>query len=113
LRQVLLNLMINAIEASQEGCSVTLVAEHSETSFVIRVIDEGSGMAAEHIDRLFDPFFTTKETGTGLGLSVAHQIVGQMGGLLSARRNPERGMTFSISLPLKEGAPIEAHSSGR
>jgi two-component system, NtrC family, sensor histidine kinase HydH len=113
LRQVLLNLMINAIEASQEGCAVTLVAERRERSFVIHVIDEGSGMAPEHIDRLFDPFFTTKETGTGLGLSVAHQIVGQMGGLLSARRNPERGMSFSISLPMKEGAPIEAHSGGR
>jgi two-component system, NtrC family, sensor histidine kinase HydH len=102
LRQVLLNLLINAIEASDEGCAVTLTGERSDGSFMIRVIDEGSGMAPEHIDRLFDPFFTTKESGTGLGLSVAHQIVGQMGGLLSARRNNGPGMTFSISLPLKE-----------
>jgi signal transduction histidine kinase len=51
---------------------------------------------------LFDPFFTTKETGTGLGLPVAHQIVGQMGGNLSARRNDGTGMTFSVELPIKK-----------
>jgi signal transduction histidine kinase len=100
LRQVLLNLLINAIEASYDGASVIMMTEPVEDMLVIRVVDEGSGVAPEDIEKLFDPFFTTKETGTGLGLSVAHQIVGQMGGQLSARRNSGRGMTFSISLPL-------------
>jgi len=99
LRQVLLNLLINAVEASDEGTVVRLFAT-AEQGILIRVVDEGSGVAPEDIDRLFDPFFTTKETGTGLGLPVAHQIIAQMGGTLSARRNSGRGMTFSVALPL-------------
>ena len=99
LRQVLLNLVINAVEASSEDTTVLLSAAMEDDSIVIRVVDEGSGVTPEDIDKLFDPFFTTKETGTGLGLPVAHQIIGQMGGNLSARRNVERGMTFSVVLP--------------
>jgi signal transduction histidine kinase len=105
LRQVLLNLLINAIEASGEGATVRLLAAVEEERVVIRVVDEGSGVAPEDIDKLFDPFFTTKETGTGLGLPVAHQIVGHMGGNLSARRNEDRGMTFSVELPVNKLSP--------
>ena len=105
LRQVLLNLLINAIEASGEGATVRLLAGVEEDKVVIRVVDEGSGVAPEDIDKLFDPFFTTKETGTGLGLPVAHQIVGHMGGNLSARRNEDRGMTFAVELPIKKLTP--------
>jgi two-component system, NtrC family, sensor histidine kinase HydH len=104
LEQVLLNLVINAVEASPEGEAVEIAAATVGTKIRIRVIDEGHGVAQAHIDRLFDPFFTTKEHGTGLGLSVAHQIVTQMGGSLSAERNPEKGMTFSVVLPAKEHA---------
>jgi two-component system, NtrC family, sensor histidine kinase HydH len=106
VRQVLLNLLINAIEASPDGAAITLSAQAEEGRVVIRVVDEGSGVAPEHIEKLFDPFFTTKESGTGLGLPVAHQIVGQMGGNLSARRNGDRGMTFSVALPLKQPAAV-------
>ena len=101
LEQVLLNLMINAIEASPDGETVTLSAAAKESRIAIGVVDRGDGVAAAHIDRLFDPFFTTKEHGTGLGLPVAHQIVRQMGGSLSAHANRERGMTFSVVLPAK------------
>jgi signal transduction histidine kinase len=100
IRQVLLNLLINAVEASEEGATVSLLAGIEDETIVIRVVDEGSGVAPEDVDKLFDPFFTTKETGTGLGLPVAHQIIAQMGGNLSARRNACRGMTFSVALPL-------------
>jgi signal transduction histidine kinase len=106
LRQVLLNLLINAIEASPDGATVSLAMAAEKDKVVIRVVDEGCGVAPEHIEKLFDPFFTTKESGTGLGLPVAHQIVGQMGGHLSARRNGDRGMTFSIALPLKQHTAI-------
>lgn len=100
LQQVLLNLTINAIQASAEGGEVILEARLLDPStVVIAVRDQGSGVNQEHIDRLFDPFFTTKETGSGLGLPVAHEIVRQMGGVLAASRNSERGMTFSITLP--------------
>ena len=105
MTQVLLNLVINATEASSEGSVVTLAAEQDEQATTIRVIDEGSGVAPEDVDKLFDPFFTTKETGTGLGLPVAHQIVGQMGGRLTAHRNRDGGMTFSIAFPLKQHTP--------
>jgi signal transduction histidine kinase len=101
LEQVLLNLMINAIEASPDGATVTLSAAAEESRIAIGVADRGHGVAPAHIDRLFDPFFTTKEHGTGLGLPVAHQIVRQMGGSLLARANPDRGMTFSVVLPSK------------
>ncbi len=100
LEQVLLNLTINAIQASAEGASVVLSARSEDGHMVIRVRDEGCGVPAEHIGRLFDPFFTTKENGTGLGLPVAHQIVTQLGGVLAAHRNEGEGMTFSIRLPL-------------
>jgi two-component system sensor histidine kinase HydH len=101
LEQVLLNLMINAIEASANGETVTLSAMNRNGTVAILVIDAGEGVAPAHIDRLFDPFFTTKEHGTGLGLPVAHQIMTQMGGSLLAKRNPTQGMTFSILLPAK------------
>lgn len=101
LEQVLLNLVINAIEASPEGEPVTIAAETSGNKVWVRIIDQGSGVAPADIDRLFDPFFTTKENGTGLGLSVAHQIVRRMGGSLLAQRNDDKGMTFSVVLPAK------------
>ncbi len=101
LEQVLLNLMINAIEASPDGGTVTLLATPEDQRIAVRVIDRGHGVAPAHIDRLFDPFFTTKEHGTGLGLPVAHQIMRQMGGSLLAQANAGRGMTFSVILPAK------------
>jgi signal transduction histidine kinase len=101
LEQVLLNLMINAIEASPDGGTVTLSALNDHGKIAIGVADNGDGVAPDHIDRLFDPFFTTKEHGTGLGLPVAHQIMGQMGGALLARRNVDQGMVFSVVLPIK------------
>jgi two-component system, NtrC family, sensor histidine kinase HydH len=102
LRQVLLNLIINAIEASPDSGTVLLAASSEYGKITIRVVDEGSGVAPEDVEKLFDPFFTTKESGTGLGLSVAHQIVNQMGGQLTARRNADRGMTFSVVLPVRQ-----------
>lgn len=101
LEQVLLNLLINAVEASQDGGRVVLEAGSDRRNVWIRVRDEGSGVAPGDIDKLFDPFFTTKENGTGLGLPVAHQIVGQMHGWLDASRNSGKGMTFSVHLPLQ------------
>ena len=99
LEQVLLNLMINAIEASPNGETVKISAEAEHGTVVIKVIDQGHGVPAANIDRLFDPFFTTKEHGTGLGLPVAHQIMTQMGGAILAQRGAEKGMVFSVVLP--------------
>jgi signal transduction histidine kinase len=52
------------------------------------------------MERVFDPFFTTRSSGTGLGLSIAYQIVSQHGGQIAARTNPQRGMTFSVTMPV-------------
>jgi signal transduction histidine kinase len=101
LEQVLLNLMINAIEASPDGDTIQLSAVSEDQRIVVQVIDRGHGVAPSHVDRLFDPFFTTKEHGTGLGLPVAHQIMRQMGGSLLAQRNSGEGMTFSVVLSAK------------
>ena len=101
LKQVLLNLIINAIQATPGGGEVLVSAGLRNDRLSIEVRDEGCGISGADRDRIFDPFFTTKENGTGLGLSVAHQIVEQHGGILKAEANPGRGMTFSVSLPLR------------
>ncbi len=101
LTQVLLNLIINAVQATADSGEVLVSAASRNDRLSIEVKDEGCGINAANRDRIFDPFFTTKENGTGLGLSVAHQIVEQHGGILSAEANPGRGMTFSVSLPLR------------
>jgi two-component system, NtrC family, sensor histidine kinase HydH len=99
LKQVLVNLLINAIQASSNEQEILLQARIRGSNLLIQVRDQGSGVNAEDLDKIFDPFFTTKENGTGLGLSVAYQIVEQLGGILTAEINSDRGMTFTVSLP--------------
>lgn len=101
LKQVLLNLVINATQAMPEGGEVLVSARPRNGRISISVKDEGCGIDPAYRDKIFDPFFTTKETGTGLGLSVAHRIVEQHGGILTAEANPVQGMTFSVQLPLR------------
>jgi two-component system, NtrC family, sensor histidine kinase HydH len=101
LKQVLVNLLINAIQASSYGGEILLQARMRGSDMLIQVKDQGSGVKVEDLDKLFDPFFTTKEQGTGLGLSVAYQIIEQFGGSLTAERNSDRGMTFSVLLPMQ------------
>jgi signal transduction histidine kinase len=106
IKQVLLNLTINAIQAMPGGGGILVSTRKNLTRVIIEVKDEGTGISPEDLDRIFDPFFTTKDTGSGLGLSVAHQIVTQHGGVLTARNNPERGVTFSVSLPISQGTVL-------
>jgi two-component system, NtrC family, sensor histidine kinase HydH len=106
LKQLLLNLVINAIQAMPDGGQVLVSAALRDGKMLIRVDDQGSGIPAEIRDKIFDPFFTTKDRGTGLGLPVAHQIAEQHGGILRAEANPVRGMTFSLLLPLRREVSI-------
>jgi two-component system, NtrC family, sensor histidine kinase HydH len=106
LKQVLLNLVINAIQASPPGASVTVSTEWSSDFVNIRVQDEGCGVQHEQREQIFEPFFTTKQNGTGLGLAIASMIVSQHGGALTANQNAERGMTFRVELPCS-GKQIE------
>ncbi len=100
IKQVLLNLALNAVHAMPGGGSLELRASLDHGAVLFEVVDEGVGIPEENLGKIFDPFFTTKSDGTGLGLSVAFRIVMQHGGQIRAHRNPERGMTFTIELPL-------------
>ncbi len=105
IKQVLLDLAINAIQAMPDGGNLEFAVSRKDGTIVLSVKDEGEGVPPEHMDRMFDPFFTTKEAGTGLGLSVANQIAEQHGGAIVAERNRGKGMTFSVQLPLQRGLP--------
>ena len=99
LKQVLLNLVMNAIQATPQGGTVLVSVREDGNNVAIDISDQGCGIEKDCLDRVFDPFFTTKQTGTGLGLSSAHQIVSQHGGTLMACRNSPDGVTMRISLP--------------
>ncbi len=98
LKQVLLNLVINAIEASPFGSEILLRAQKEAGTTVIDVEDGGKGIPEDASDRIFDPFFTTKTNGTGLGLAISSTIVSQHGGTLSFHKNGRAGTTFRIEL---------------
>ncbi|SEB42009.1 His Kinase A (phospho-acceptor) domain-containing protein [Terriglobus roseus] len=102
VKQVLLNLVLNAIQATTAPGTVNIRAAMDTQSLSVEVEDEGCGVEPENMDRLFDPFFTTKENGSGLGLAVSANIVAQHGGTLFCRMNEahRRGMTFRVDLPL-------------
>ena len=105
LTQVLLNLGGNAVDAMADGGELVFQTELRPESdaVVIKVIDSGVGMTAEHAQRIFEPFYTTKAEGrgTGLGMSVSLGIVKSHGGLLEVSSEPGRGTTMTIQLPLK------------
>lgn len=100
LRQVLLNLMQNAIQASPRGARVIVSTAREGDFGLITVGDQGCGIAAEDLARIFNPFFTTKRQGTGLGLAVAQKIVQAHGGGIESRSAPGQGSSFTVRLPL-------------
>lgn len=104
IRQVLLNLVINALQAMPVAGQIWLRAVQDNDEVRIEVEDEGVGISDDDLERIFDPFFTTRTNGTGLGLSIAYQIVNKHNGHIAARRNPERGMTFTVTLPVASEA---------
>lgn len=109
IKQVLLNLAINAVQAMPTGGEVVLCAVADRDNLLLEVRDQGIGIAEENLERIFNPFFTTRDEGTGLGLSIAERIVSQHGGRIALRRNRTNGMTFSVVLPIAE--PIRADAA--
>lgn len=105
LKQVLLNLVMNAVQATGNG-TVELHAFTRDGAACIAVRDQGSGIPEAQQDRIFDPFFTTKESGTGLGLAIASKIVEQHGGALTAENAPGKGLTMIVQLPLERTQPV-------
>jgi len=100
LREVLLNLILNAADAiPRGGGTITLRTRQQGGWAVLSVADTGRGIPPELLRRIFEPFFTTKETGTGLGLSIVSGIVSSCGGTIDVDSEPGRGTTFTIRLP--------------
>lgn len=109
LQQVLVNLMLNAVEATcatkQGPKEMVLTSRHHGTKeVVVSVRDSGSGIHPQHVDRLFHPFFTTKANGMGLGLAISRSIIEAHGGRLWATSNEGPGATFHFSLPTGSAA---------
>jgi signal transduction histidine kinase len=108
LHQVLLNLVLNGIQAiEREGrISITAGVKKSEGPgrpevVEISVADTGSGMSPETLERIFRPFYTTKRGGTGLGLSLCRRIISQHGGTLTAESQLNKGSRFVIRIPMR------------
>ncbi len=111
LRQALLNLILNGMEATEPGgCLRVRALRTRETQgsladcrvVKIRVEDNGPGIREDVLDRIFDPFFTTKSRGTGLGLSIVNNIVESHGGIVEVERRRGGGACFTVSLPIDE-----------
>jgi signal transduction histidine kinase len=103
LQQVLMNLIDNAVDASNEGQAVDVVLKKRSTGnrWAIQIVDHGSGIAADLQNDIFQPFFTTKEvgSGTGLGLSIVHGIVKEHDGSIRCESEVDLGTTITIELP--------------
>jgi PAS domain S-box-containing protein len=114
LGQVMLNLLVNALQAIEaanrhDGGRIRISSRNVNGEMLIEVADNGTGISSEHLPKLFDPFFTTKPVGegTGLGLSISHGIITGHGGRIEVNSRPGEGTTFRIFLPLtpNRGAP--------
>jgi PAS domain S-box-containing protein len=100
IHHVLINLIINAMDATPNGGKITILTESDGAGIKIKVSDTGKGIPPDIIERIFDPFFTTKPTGTGLGLSIAHKIVHDHGGEINVLSEEGKGTTFEVILPV-------------
>ena len=111
LGQVLLNLLVNAVQALPEGDArhqrIEISAVRRDDTVVLTVRDSGQGIAPEVLPHVFDPFFTTKPrgVGTGLGLFICKELVTGMGGTIAVDSKPNEGTTFTIELRVATAQP--------
>jgi PAS domain S-box-containing protein len=119
LQQVLLNLILNAVEAMDSvevGVRELLIStEQDQTGVLVAVRDSGPGIDPAHLDRVFDAFYTTKSSGTGMGLSICRSIIYAHGGKLWAEANEPRGAVFQFALPGTDGeltSPLQVGHRG-
>jgi signal transduction histidine kinase len=119
MKQVFMNLILNAIQAMKEGGSIYISTRQITKSeagqsarFVqIEVRDTGVGIPEDNLDHIFDPFFTSKDEGSGLGLSISHQIVQEHGGYVTVESKIAKGTSFFVNIPI--GKPIRPTGNGR
>jgi signal transduction histidine kinase len=102
ITQALLNVTLNALQATPPSGTVRILVESQGNKILIRIRDEGEGIDETTLEKIFDPFFTTREGGTGLGLPISQQILTQHDGRITVERNPDRGMTFVLELPVRQ-----------
>jgi len=113
LRQVFLNLAINAMESMNDGGTITVRTGAAKRRsrprdwIAVDIVDTGVGIPARHLSQIFDPFFTTKNAGTGLGLTVTHKIIEDHHGRIEVDSQAERGTTFRVLLPVGKTSPAE------
>lgn len=104
LHQVLLNILINAIQSIENEGTITLKTQTSDNGISVSIKDSGIGIPAEYLSKIFDPFFTTKDPGkgTGLGLSITKRIIQEHKGTINCYSEPNKGSEFVITLPLTQ-----------
>ena len=100
LSQAILNLLQNALDATNEGGEITIMCERESAHAVIRVIDSGNGIPEEQQRKIFDLYYTTKQLGTGMGLPITQRIISQHDGTIDVTSTPDMGTEFIIRLPL-------------
>jgi signal transduction histidine kinase len=110
MKQAFLNILLNAIEATPENGEVAVrtrsfVRPGGQSYLQVEISDTGCGIAAEYLEEIFNPFFTTKKAGSGLGLSISHQIVQEHQGYITVESQLNKGSSFFIHLPLNQGYP--------
>jgi len=102
LKQVLMNVMINAVQAMPQGGRIDVAMAPERDGLSVSLTDTGAGIARENLEKIFDPFFTTKDTGTGLGLVIASTIMQATGGYITATSEPGQGSAFTLHFPVEE-----------
>src|SRR6266850_3714111 len=105
IKQALVNLIKNAIQAMTKGGRLTVRTDEASEGVVITVADSGGGIPQEKINRIFEPFYTTKKKGSGLGLMIVQRIVREHGGRIELESRVNQGTTFRIWLPTRERQP--------
>jgi len=112
LEQVMLNLITNSIDAMPEGGELRVTAGASGGYVEITVADSGRGIDPAHVGRVFDPLFTTKERGkgTGLGLTIARDVVAAHGGTIAVASRREEGTEVRVRLPVTRAAAEQVHA---
>jgi signal transduction histidine kinase len=115
IKQVILNLLMNAVQAMPGGGELNLGGRCSQDGYWVEltVLDSGVGIPQGDLEKLFDPFFSTKEGGIGLGLSIAHRIIDQHHGKIEVESTPGKGTLFTISLPVSTEEQDADHSDRR
>lgn len=103
IKQVIMNLSLNAIEAMESSGQLTIGCEqHGKNYGAFSVADTGEGMSDNEIEKIFNPFYTTKDDGTGLGMAITHRIVEEHGGYINIDSSPGRGTTVTVVIPRSE-----------